>query len=595
MKTITFLIQDLLFFRKGMLLAVALAIVCTAPSVGFSTMMKSSAPASNHPPTISVKLADFYCVGDFVEIQLKGKDQDGDVLRYFGEGSGDPLPDGLSLDRITGLISGTLALNPGAGSSTNYEVHLKVFDFPAGASAETVINIFVVGTCSAHVSGFSLIDVASNTSLGPLNEGDILDLSILPAQLSVRANVSSTSEPVESVVFAFNGNTNFRTENLQPYSLAGDINGKFSKINFPLGSNRLMATPFLLNGGKGQSGVSKTINFKIVRSPGNHPPQLNATTKDVYCRGDRLEIPIIGKDPDGDLLKYSLDPMSESLPDNLSLNPNTGLISGLLVRTNYEGTSTNYDILVKATDPKGLSTKILLNIFSIDCGLRVSGFTLLDAFSQKDIRRLKEGDVLELAKLPATLSIRADVYPGEMVKSVVFDFNSKENFQTENQAPYALGGDNNGIYKPVVFLPGINTIKATPFYGISAREGCDESFTIQIKVIPPTLPVIATSMSAYQDVRTGVLPDNFKGDKVFVYPNPFTSKLTMQVFSAESKALTTKLYNNVGQLIYTQLIQIGKGDQNIEIASSSLPPGIYLMHIMNDGKLVEKPFKIIRH
>ena len=47
--------------------------------------------------------------------------------------------------------------------------------------------------------------------------------------------------------------------------------------------------------------------------------------------------------------------------------------------------------------------------------------------------------------------------------SVVFDLDGVFGIQTENVAPYSLGGDASGNYEPVTFVSGERTLRATPF------------------------------------------------------------------------------------------------------------------------------------
>jgi hypothetical protein len=103
----------------------------------------------------------------------------------------------------------------------------------------------------------------------------------------------------------------------------------------------------------------------------------------------------------------------------------------------------------------------------------VTGFMLVDAAADVDIQPLRNDDVLVLAQLPPSLSIRAIVTgaPG----SVSFGYDGTE--QTENIAPYSLGGDAAGNYAPVALSGGEHTLKATPYSnagGAGAAGGARE-------------------------------------------------------------------------------------------------------------------------
>lgn len=100
----------------------------------------------------------------------------------------------------------------------------------------------------------------------------------------------------------------------------------------------------------------------------------------------------------------------------------------------------------------------------------VSRLVLVNADNGKDIREIKEGDVLNLSALPEKLNIVAITSPSK-IGSVVFSFNGK--VATENNLPYALGGDANGTpYRYNALDPalavGDYTLSATPY---TARNG----------------------------------------------------------------------------------------------------------------------------
>jgi hypothetical protein len=547
----------------------------------------------NSPPTVSVNVAPLYCVGDWVEIQIKGSDPEGDVLNYQIVNPTDPLPDGLSLNNSTGLISGKLALNQGVGSSTNYAVNVRVADF-FGASTHITINLFVISTCGARVGGFSLIDASNNTSLGPLHDGDVIDLSLLPSNLSIRANANPGEEDVNSVVFDFNGKNNFRTENIEPYALGGDRSGDYSSMLLPLGTNKLTATPYSLSDGKGTSGMPLSVMFTVVKTTGNHPPSLSTGSEEsVPCRGDHIEISLVGKDPDNDPLVYSIDPRGDRLPDHLSIDPKTGLISGLLVKTGDEGSSTFYDLLVKATDPGGLFAYTVVHLFSIDCGLRVSSFTLVDAATDKDIMRLRSGDILNLQQLPSQLTIRADVYPEESVKSVVFDLNGKNRYRTEKLTPFALGGDNNGDYNSVPIKQGLNTVTATPFYDTDATQRDNQSFTLNFYVSANVLPGL-TNKNKTEGERVAHFELTYQQIQLTAFPNPFASQLQVRLSKnlATPLRVTLQLHNTDGQLVFSRQLSVHSGIRQFDVAVPSLPKGIYWLQVLNNEKPVTKPVKL---
>lgn len=114
-------------------------------------------------------------------------------------------------------------------------------------------------SANVFVTGFVLVDAAANTDIRPVLHGDTLDLSELPANLSMRASVSGAPG---SVVFGYDGNPVIQTENVSPYALAGDSAGDYNSFSFGAGTHTITATPFAAIGG-GPVGGSRTMTFTL--------------------------------------------------------------------------------------------------------------------------------------------------------------------------------------------------------------------------------------------------------------------------------------------------------------------------------------------
>ena len=111
----------------------------------------------------------------------------------------------------------------------------------------------------------------------------------------------------------------------------------------------------------------------------------------------------------------------------------------------------------------------------------VTGFVLVDADADADIRPLLHGDTLALSTLPPELSIRAQIVsaPG----SVLFDLDATTGYRTENLSPYALGGDDGGNYNPVALTAGEHSIRATPFSQANGAGAAGGSWSITFNVV----------------------------------------------------------------------------------------------------------------
>ncbi len=113
------------------------------------------------------------------------------------------------------------------------------------------------------VTSFTLVNADSDADIGPLNDGDTLNLATLPTRnLNVRANTSPAT--VGSVRFGLDGIPNYKTENVAPYALAGDNGGNYNPWTPAVGQHTLTATPYTEGGAGGTAGTALTVGFTVV-------------------------------------------------------------------------------------------------------------------------------------------------------------------------------------------------------------------------------------------------------------------------------------------------------------------------------------------
>jgi hypothetical protein len=138
--------------------------------------------------------------------------------------------------------------------------------YPVGSDT-IALDAFCANLPELSVASFSLINAENDQVIGPLSDGDVINLANLPTnKLSVRANVDPS--PVGSVLFGFNGDDTHRVENVAPYALFGDWNGDyFTTWTAESGTYTVSATPFSGSQTEGFGGVTETISFTIVDTP----------------------------------------------------------------------------------------------------------------------------------------------------------------------------------------------------------------------------------------------------------------------------------------------------------------------------------------
>ena len=123
-----------------------------------------------------------------------------------------------------------------------------------GATATDTVTITIAAAQS--VTSFTLVNADTDQDIGPLNDGDVINLAGLPTpNLNVRAD--TVPNTVGSVVFGLDANSTFRTETSPPYALAGDSSGDYHPWTPSLGVHTLTATPFTDSNGGGTAPRSK--------------------------------------------------------------------------------------------------------------------------------------------------------------------------------------------------------------------------------------------------------------------------------------------------------------------------------------------------
>ncbi len=132
----------------------------------------------------------------------------------------------------------------------------------------------------------------------------------------------------------------------------------------------------------------------------------------------------------------------------------------------------------------------------------VTGFTLVNADTDKDIQPLLDGATLNLATLPTrNLNVRADTDPAT-VGSVRFSYDGNAAYRTENAAPYALAGDSSGNYAAWTPSVGAHTLTATPYTGSGATGTAGSALSVVFSVVesagnqPPIVSLTSPSGGA---------------------------------------------------------------------------------------------------
>ncbi|MBN1210220.1 MAG: hypothetical protein JXB05_35540 [Myxococcaceae bacterium] len=242
-------------------------------SISGNTVVKNSIIAGNHSKPGGNSLSG--------SVDCHGALSGDSKYNLIGDSHGCTIPNSGTFKLDVPANLGPLANNGGPTQThvplANSQALNAAFDFPPpdadacegfdqrgvqrpGAGACDMGAVEVAGA-SVWVIGFMLVDAATDADIRLLRHGDTLNLSTLPAQLSIRAEVSGSAG---SVVFGFDANPSFATENVAPYALGGDAPvGDYTPVPISVGSHTVTATPFLGPNGTGDTGGSLKMTFLV--------------------------------------------------------------------------------------------------------------------------------------------------------------------------------------------------------------------------------------------------------------------------------------------------------------------------------------------
>jgi Domain of unknown function (DUF5060) len=136
------------------------------------------------------------------------------------------------------------------------------------------------------ITGFRLINTETEAEIGQLANNQVLVLDALPPEWTIVATTSSEEGdgPAGSVAFNLDGDSEYRTENVEPWTMTGDEDGDYYAWSpVPLGKHTLIATPYENTNRRGVEGTLMQVAFTVEAtsstSPSPSPPPL--PTSDV--------------------------------------------------------------------------------------------------------------------------------------------------------------------------------------------------------------------------------------------------------------------------------------------------------------------------
>ncbi len=226
------------------------------------------------------------------------------------------LPSGLSIDHSTGLITGTIDYSAAEAFGGVYTPTIVVAD-SLGASASQTCDWAVTDTVRSPV--FTPVNDQTNAI------GDTVSLQ-----------VSATQPDGDQLVYDDSG----LPSGLTIDSSTGLISGTVAD-DAVSGAATITATDTKQTPAGQDVFASTTFNWNLITV---HSPQLTAPPSQTNAAGDVVSLPISATDSPGNTPTYS----ATGLPDGLSIDPASGVISGTL--QNDAASDAPYNVTVSMTD-----------------------------------------------------------------------------------------------------------------------------------------------------------------------------------------------------------------------------------------------------
>ena len=279
--------------------------------------------ASNDAPSIVTPLTNKTTTdGAVVSINAGASfaDPNGEPLSFTATG----LPKGLTIDPVTGIISGTV--DHSASVSEPYSVTITASDGKGGLTTQT----FTFGVAN------TLPVVVASIPNQNVHDG-------APFSLTTAPNFKDGGADTDTLSYTATG---------LPVGLS--INPVTGIISGTLPKNASQAGPYSVTiiASDGQGGTVTSVF--IIKSVNDVPSVIILQPAVTAPEGSEFKLDISGsfKDMNGDPLNYG----ATGLPPGLTINPSTGIISGTL--DPYASQNGPYTIVISASDGKGGTVKM---------------------------------------------------------------------------------------------------------------------------------------------------------------------------------------------------------------------------------------------
>jgi len=484
--------------------------------------------------------------------------------------------------------------------------------FEDGESTEATIIAGYVSE-DLKIESFWLVDAGKNTIISEIMDGDKIPYSTIKDK-KLTIVVTSDPEIVGSVKMEMEYLTrcptcaveNYTiTENVIPYSLYGDVKGRYVGYGFSPGSYSLTATPYETKYHTGNQGLKARINFEVFFDSSIDGFTLINATNDTDIReimdGDiidlssfkgkkfnvRANVPLnqqqggVGMEISGPV---NFSQFEKVKPLALFMDTNGDYAGKELPEENYALSATAFPF--NSSTYSGIGGETLTVNFEVIHNSKIDKFTLVNADTDKDIMTIMEGTYIDLNQYKdVKLNIRADG-KGEHIAAVTFQLSGAKNYNwTERKAPYAIYGDLPGEdYNGKYFEEGTYKLMVTPY---NSDNTMGERLTVNfssgyhggdnLRINSESLNQLEIN-SSEGEANTESLEEDLK-----VYPQPSQNFVNIIYPSFLREDAIVMIYKGNGQLIHGA--QMGN---TANFNFGSYGSGLYMIQVNDGERMISK-------
>ncbi|WP_405415753.1 putative Ig domain-containing protein [Maribacter sp. Asnod1-A12] len=267
--------------------------------------------------------------GDVVSLQIEAIDGEDDNISFTATN----LPDGLTIDTTTGLISGTITA--GASDDSPFSVTVTVTDDGSPSEESTVTFDWIVTDVAVVVN-----EAPTVTNPGEQNgvEGDVVSLQVVAADgeddnMSFTATNLPDGLTIDATTGLISGTITAGASDNSPFSVTVTVTDDGSPSE--------------------ASTVSFVWNVTDVAVVVNEAPEVTNPEAQSGMEGEEISLQILATDDD------NLTFTASNLPEGLTIDSSTGLISGTIAAGASENSP--YAVTVTVTDDGNPSESSTVN------------------------------------------------------------------------------------------------------------------------------------------------------------------------------------------------------------------------------------------